>query len=215
LERRGVEIHEGVKVNDIEVANGRAAAIETTSGRMSAELFVVAAGAESPVFARRLGCRLPIQPGKGYSITIRRPQNAPTTPLIFEEYHVAVTPWPSGMRIGSTMEFAGYDRTINRRRIDLFKRAAAENLVGQAFQPDAVGTNGQPEIEEWYGWRPMTCDDLPLIGPAKRASNVIIASGHGMIGIASGAATGKLTAELATGQTPHIDPAPYSPRRFG
>jgi D-amino-acid dehydrogenase len=212
LERRAAEILEGVRVNDIEVTSGRAVAIETTSGRMPADLFVLAAGAESPVFARRLGCRLPIQPGKGYSITMRRPENAPTVPLIFEEYHVAVTPWPSGIRIGSTMEFAGYDRTINRRRIDLFKRAAAENLVGHAV-PDA-SADGEA-IEEWYGWRPMTYDDKPIIGPAPRAANVIIAAGHGMIGVASGAATGKLATELATGQTPHIDPMPFSPRRFG
>ncbi|MEX2317554.1 MAG: FAD-dependent oxidoreductase [Pirellulales bacterium] len=215
LERRGVEIQEGVQVNDFEVTAGRAAAIETSSGRMAAELFVVAAGAESPAFARRLGCRLPIQPGKGYSITMPRPQGAPTTPLIFEEYHVAVTPWPSGMRIGSTMEFAGYDRTINRRRIDLFKRAAAEYLVGQGSPPADPNSNSAPAVEEWYGWRPMTYDDVPIIGRAPRAENVVVAAGHGMIGVASGSASGKLAAELATGSQPHIDPAPYSLRRFG
>ncbi len=181
LERRGVEILEGVEVNDFEVATSRAQAIETTSGLMRAELFVVAAGAESPSFTRRLGCRLPIQPGKGYSITMPRPQGAPSVPLIFEEYHVAVTPWPSGLRIGSTMEFAGYDRTINRRRIELFKRAAADYLVGHSTPgatgsdtgatgaASAAGANGEPIVEEWFGWRPMTCDDLPIIGPAPRA----------------------------------------------
>jgi D-amino-acid dehydrogenase len=215
LEGRGVAIQEGVQVNDIEVAAGRAAAIETTSGRMTAELFIVAAGAESPAFARRLGCKLPIQPGKGYSITMPRPQNAPKVPLIFEEYHVAVTPWPSGLRIGSTMEFAGYDRTINRRRIDLFKRAAAEYLVGQTSTSGSPSANGEPTIEEWYGWRPMTYDDLPCIGTAPKAQNVVIATGHGMIGVASGSATGKLAAELAIGSTPHLDAGPFSPRRFG
>jgi D-amino-acid dehydrogenase len=213
LRSRGVQIDEGVEVNDIEVASGRASAIETTSGRMTAELFVIAAGAEAPAFSRRLGCRLPIQPGKGYSITMARPQGAPLTPMIFEEYHVAVTPWPSGMRIGSTMEFAGYDRTINRHRINLFKRAAAEYMTGPASTA-AASTNGEA-IEEWYGWRPMTVDDLPCIGVAPRAANVIVAAGHGMIGVASGSATGKLVAELATNSAPHIDPAPYSPRRFG
>jgi len=214
LRSRGIEIHEGVKVNDIEVSSGRATAIETTSGRMTADLFVIAAGAESPVLGRRLGCSLPIQPGKGYSITMPRPAGAPVTPMIFEEYHVAVTPWPSGMRIGSTMEFAGYDRTINRHRIDLFKRAAAEYMQGPAAQPPAPGDNGEG-IEEWYGWRPMTCDDLPCIGNAPRAENAIVAAGHGMIGVASGSATGKLVAELAAGVTPHIDPTPFSLRRFG
>jgi D-amino-acid dehydrogenase len=214
LRSRGVEIHEGVRVNDIDVSAGRAHAIETSSGRMTAELFVVAAGAESPVFSRRLGCRLPIQPGKGYSITFPRPAGAPVTPMIFEEYHVAVTPWPSGMRIGSTMEFAGYDRTINRRRIELFKRAAAEYMTGPAAS--AAGTPEIDEaIEEWYGWRPMSVDDLPCIGPAPRATNAIVAAGHGMIGMASGSATGKLVAELATGATPHLDPQPFSLRRFG
>jgi D-amino-acid dehydrogenase len=145
---------------------------------------------------------------------MQRPEGAPVTPMIFEEYHVAVTPWPSGMRIGSTMEFAGYDRTINRHRIDLFKRAAGEYMTGPASHSAADATNGEA-IEEWYGWRPMTCDDLPVIGPSPRAGNVIVAAGHGMIGVAAGSATGKLVAELAAGATPHIDPAPFSPRRFG
>jgi D-amino-acid dehydrogenase len=215
LEQRGVEILEGVQVNDIAVSSGRATAIETTSDRMPAELFVVAAGAEAPAFARRLGCRLPIQPGKGYSITMPRPNNAPTVPLIFEEYHVAVTPWPSGLRIGSTMEFAGYDRTINRRRIDLFKRAAADYLVGHTSPSASPSGNGEAIVEEWYGWRPMTYDDTPIIGRAPRAENVVIAAGHGMIGVASGSASGKLAAELATGAAPHIDPGPFSVRRFG
>jgi D-amino-acid dehydrogenase len=61
----------------------------------------------------------------------------------------------------------------------------------------------------------MTYDDTPIIGRAPRAENVVIAAGHGMIGVASGASSGKLAAELATGTTPHIDPAPFSPRRFG
>jgi D-amino-acid dehydrogenase len=214
LKSRGVEIHEGVRVNDLDVNGGSARAIETSSGRMTAELFVVAAGAESPVFARQLGCRLPIQPGKGYSITMPRPEGAPRTPMIFEEYHVAVTPWPSGMRIGSTMEFAGYDRTINRRRIELFKRAAAEYMTGPAATAASSSENGEA-IEEWYGWRPMSVDDLPCIGPAPRATNAIVAAGHGMIGVASGSATGKLVAELAAGTPPHLDPWPFSLRRFG
>jgi D-amino-acid dehydrogenase len=118
------------------------------------------------------------------------------------------------MRIGSTMEFAGYDRTINRRRIELFKRAAAEYMTGPAASAASSAENGQA-IEEWYGWRPMSVDDLPCIGPAPRATNAIVAAGHGMIGVASGSATGKLVAELAAGTPPHLDPWPFSLRRFG
>jgi D-amino-acid dehydrogenase len=205
LRSRGVEILEGTSVSRIVLENGRARAVETSAGSMQADAVVLAAGARSPAFAAQLGCRIPIQPGKGYSITLPRPNIAPKTPIIFEEYHVAVTPWASGIRVGSTMEFAGYNSAINARRIALFKRVAEENLV--------EAPNGAVE-EEWCGWRPMTFDDLPCIGPAPNVPNVIIAAGHGMIGMATGPATGKLAAELVAAQKPHIDPSPYSLRRF-
>jgi D-amino-acid dehydrogenase len=134
-----------------------------------------------------------------------RPSLAPRIPMIFEESHVAATPWPSGIRIGSTMEFVGYDRTINRRRIELFQRAAAEHLVEAPTGPIE---------EEWYGWRPMTYDELPCIGRAPRIENLIIAAGHGMLGMSTMTSTGKLVSELALGLPPHIDPRPFALTRF-
>jgi D-amino-acid dehydrogenase len=205
LRSRCVEILEHTDVSQITLENGRACAIETSAGSMRCDAVVLAAGARSPVFATQLGCCIPIQPGKGYSITLPRPRIAPRTPIIFEEFHVAVTPWSSGIRVGSTMEFAGYNTAVNPRRIALFKRVAEESLV--------EAPSG-PVEEEWCGWRPMTFDDLPCIGPAPKAPNVIIAAGHGMIGMATGTASGKLAAELAAGEKPHIDPAPYSLQRF-
>jgi D-amino-acid dehydrogenase len=203
---RGVQIEEGVKVTRFKFENGRARSIDTTAGPMSAEQFVLAAGAEAARFARELGCPIPIQPGKGYSITMPRSGSVPSIPVILEEFHVAITPWKSGVRIGSTMEFAGYDSTINRRRIELFRRAATEYLTDA---PDG------PIEEEWSGWRPMTYDDMPCIGHAPAAQNVVIAAGHGMIGMATGTASGKLAAELISGEAPHLNPAPYSLHRFG
>jgi len=205
LKSRGVDIAEGVKATRFDIETGRARALDTTAGPMSTDQFVLAAGAQTPAFAQQLGCPLPIQPGKGYSITMRRSGVVPSIPIILEEYHVAVTPWPSGVRVGSTMEFAGYDSTISRRRIELFKRAAAEYL---AEPPDG------PIDEEWSGWRPMTFDDLPCIGHAPAAANVVVAAGHGMIGLATATASGKLAAELVSGAAPHVDPSPYSLRRF-
>jgi D-amino-acid dehydrogenase len=205
LRSRGVEILEETSVSRIMLENGRARAVETAAGTLEADAVVLAAGARSAAFAAQLGCTIPIQPGKGYSITLPRPRIAPRTPIIFEEFHVAVTPWASGIRIGSTMEFAGYDSSINERRIALFKRVAEENLV--------EAPNG-PIEEEWCGWRPMTYDDLPCVGPAPNAENVIIAAGHGMIGVATAPASGKLAAELVASEKPHIDPSPYSLRRF-
>ena len=68
--------------------------------------------------------------------------------------------------------------------------------------------------EAWWGWRPMTPDSLPLIGPSPLLSNVWLAAGHNMLGLSMATGTGKLVAELVTGSTPHINPAPYSPMRF-
>lgn len=205
LQARGVDILEHTEVAHIDVSEGRAQWLETNRGRMSSDIVVLAAGAESPRLAKQLNCRLPIQPGKGYSITLPRPRHSPAIPIIFEESHVAVTPWQSGIRIGSTMEFVGYDRQPNQRRVELFMNVAKDNFI----QP-LTG----PVQEEWNGWRPMVYDEVPCIGHVPRCSNAIVAAGHGMIGISTMTASGKLVSELALQQTPHLDPAPYSPNRF-
>ena len=126
--------------------------------------------------------------------------------MIFEEHHVAVTPFASGYRIGSTMEFAGYDATLNRDRLRLLTDGAAAYL-----REPACG----PVREEWWGWRPMVYDGKPVIDRSPAYDNVLIAAGHGMLGLSMAPATGKLVAELLGGAVPHIDPGPYSLARFG
>jgi D-amino-acid dehydrogenase len=125
--------------------------------------------------------------------------------MIFEEHRVAVTPFQSGLRLGSTMEFAGYDETLNRNRLRLLTDAAALYLN--------YPLTGSP-VEEWWGWRPMTPDSLPLIGPSPALSNVHLAAGHNMLGLSMAPGTGKLVAELVTESRPHLDPAPYRATRF-
>lgn len=167
---------------------------------------LLALGAWSPRLGRELGLRLPVQPGKGYSITYTRPALCPRTPLVLKERSVCVTAWSSGYRLGSTMEFSGYDTTLNRVRLGALRRAAAEYL----HEPE-----GPQQVEEWYGWRPMSDDDLPILGRTGNSENLWLATGHGMLGVSMSAATGLLMSELITGRTPSFDPAPYSPARFG
>jgi D-amino-acid dehydrogenase len=205
LESRGVTIREGCTVEWIACDKGRARAVVTSQGEMTADAFVFATGAWTPLLSRHLGCRIPIQPGKGYSITMPRPARCPSIPMIFEEHRVAVTPMQSGYRLGSTMEFAGYDTTLNRRRLDLLREGARHYL----HEP-----YGEPVEEEWYGWRPMTYDGVPIIDRSPALANVLIAAGHNMLGLSMAPATGKLVAELLGGETPHVDPAPYSVKRF-
>lgn len=182
-------------------ADGTATAVVTTAGEFPADAFVLTTGAWAPKLNRQLGGRLPIIPGKGYSITLLRPAACPTYPMIFEEHRVAVSPFRTGFRIGSTMEFAGYDETLNRGRLKLLTDAAAEYLTDPG---DATAAT-----EEWWGWRPMTTDGLPVIDRPPRLQNVLVAAGHGMLGLSMAPATGKLVAELLGGQTPHVDPVPY------
>jgi D-amino-acid dehydrogenase len=205
LEGRGVVIREQCPVGGFVRTEGRATALLTAAGPLTADAFVLATGALTPLLAGELGCRIPIQPGKGYSITLARPTVCPALPMIFPETRVAVTPFANGFRLGSTMEFAGYDATIDPRRVSLLRDGAAPYL--------RCSTDG-PAEEEWFGWRPMTVDSKPIIDRSPTLSNVVIAAGHNMLGLSLAPATGKLVAELLTGSPPHVDPAPYAITRF-
>ncbi len=205
LMERGVTIREHCEFHGFVGRTGQAEAAETSTGNLKAEAFVIAAGAWTPKLNVDLGCRIPIQPGKGYSITMPRPARCPTIPLIFEEHHVAVTPMRSSYRLGSIMEFAGYDTSLNPRRIDLLRAGASHYL----HEPTA-----EPILEQWYGWRPMTYDGKPIIDRSPALANVYLAAGHNMLGLSMAPATGKLVAELINDDAPHIDPAPYSATRF-
>ena len=198
---RGVEVRENCAARGFARTGDTASAVQTTMGDIPADAFVIATGAWTPQLNAALGCRIPIQPGKGYSVTMPRPAVCPAYPLIFEEHRVAVTPFASGYRLGSTMEFAGYDDTLNRTRLALLTDAAKLYLK----EPVA-----EPVQEEWWGWRPMTPSGLPIIDRAPVASNVLIAAGHNMLGLSMAPATGKLVAEMLGDAKTHIDAAPYA-----
>jgi D-amino-acid dehydrogenase len=206
LEARGVRIREQCEVIGFTSSDGRARAAVTPQEELPAEAFVVAAGALTPRLARQLAAPVPIQPGKGYSITMARPAKCPQVPLILDEHHVAVTPMQSGYRLGSTMEFAGYDTSLNPRRLDILREGARHYLQ----EPYA-----EPVEEEWYGWRPMTPDSVPIIDHSPALPNVLVAAGHNMLGVSMSPGTGKLVAEMLGGAVPHTDVMPYSLARFG
>lgn len=206
LAAQGVTVREHCGVDQWETRGGQLESLRTDRGEtLRADRLVLATGAESARWAGKLGCTLPIVPGKGYSVTLQRSDSMPTVPMIFEDDHVAVTPLGDAFRIGSTMQLTGFDRTIAAGRIRLLKRAAERHL--RVPLPDGQET-------PWAGWRPMTPDGLPYIAAAPAVPNVFVAAGNGMIGIASAPATGQLVAELAAECPTHIDPTPYRLNRF-
>ena len=125
--------------------------------------------------------------------------------MIFPETRVAVTPFPSGYRLGSTMEFAGYDESLDPKRLDLLRKGAEPYLREPYCDPVEIA---------WFGWRPMTFDSVPIIGPCPGRRNVTLATGHNMLGLSMAPATGKLVAAMVTGAAPSLNPEPYSAERF-
>jgi D-amino-acid dehydrogenase len=205
LVKRGVALREHATAGGFAVNNQHIKSLHTDKGEIAGDAFIVATGALTPLIEKHLGCRIPIQPGKGYSITMARPAKCPKYPMIFPECKVAVTPFSSGYRLGSTMELAGYDSTLNRARLEALRRGAEKFL----HEPYC-----DPVTEEWFGWRPMTSDGVPIIGRAPAGENLYIAAGHNMEGLSMAPATGKLVAELVCGEAPHIAPGPYQVGRF-
>jgi D-amino-acid dehydrogenase len=202
----GGKIEIGARIESFTTDNGRISQVHSSRGTFQADRVVLALGAWSPLLGKTLRLRLPMQPGKGYSLTYSRPARAPKHALVLREAAVCVTTWDSGYRLGSTMEFSGYAEGLNRTRIDALRRGAANGL----HEPEG------PELrEEWWGWRPMSVDEVPIIGPSTRWSNLLLATAHGMLGVSMSSATGELIASMLGGPASPVDAAPFAPARFG
>ncbi|MBT6723304.1 MAG: FAD-binding oxidoreductase, partial [Planctomycetaceae bacterium] len=200
LQNYDVDVREGTEVFKFKRKGIKATGVLTRDGVIEADKFVLAVGAISPQWEKEIGADLPIQPGKGYSLTYSKPQYSPRIPMIFPQHRVVMTPMLSGYRLGSTMEFSGYDTSINRRRIELLKKGA---------EPYLREPYGDYVEEEWYGWRPMIYHGIPIIDTSPRMDNVLVATGHNMLGLSMGPATGKLVSELVAGEPTHVSAKPY------
>lgn len=188
-------------------AGKRITAAVTSHGELAADEFVVASGAWSAEAVRSLGCKLPLQAGKGYSFTLPNPAQMPRLGSILSEAHVAVTPMGSSLRIGGTLEFAGLDRSVNERRTQAIAAAAAQYFPALRAQDIA-------QVRPWAGLRPCSPDGLPYIGRFAPYSNLCVAAGHAMLGISLAPITGQLVSQVLAGEQPRIPLEPLSPQRY-
>lgn len=205
LKKSGATFIENCELTSVNKINGKIISVETSKGLLTADRYIIAAGAWSAKLAKALNSSIPIQPGKGYSLTMSRPDICPKYPILFPEHGVGVTPFESGYRLGSMMEFSGFDSSIPKHRIQQLKDSAKPYLV----EPFTHFAN-----EAWQGWRPMTWDSLPIIGRVPSLDNTYITTGHNMLGVTLAPATGKLISEIIQGKDPYINPQAYSPDRF-
>jgi D-amino-acid dehydrogenase len=180
---------------------------KSSSMEFSADEFVLAGGSWSPLLARELGLKLPMQAGKGYSLTLPHPRELPRICSIFTEARVAVTPMGGSLRFGGTMEIAGLNEDINPVRVQGIIKSVSKYYP--KFTPqDFAG------IQPWRGLRPCSPDGLPYVGRTAKFANLSIATGHAMMGLSLGPITGKLMAEILSGEKPSIAIDALSPDRY-
>lgn len=203
----GVKFHFLTEATALEFGSGQVTAVVTGRDRFVANQYIVAAGSYSTPLLRTVGIRLPVRPAKGYSVTFNTCDGQPSLkiPVIDDHWHAAVVPVDGAIRVAGTAEFAGYDLTLQPSRIRNLEKLLREVL------PEAKLNLSAPKV--WCGLRPMTADGVPIIGSTS-ISNLLVNTGHGHLGWTMAAGSGKLLADLVSGQSPAIDPTPYFFSRF-
>jgi D-amino-acid dehydrogenase len=183
-------------------------AARTGAGKeFAAERFVLAGGAWTPTVGRSLGLYLPMQAGKGYSMTLARPRELPRLCSILTEARVAVTPMGGALRVGGTMELGGLDLSVNAARVRGIVRSVPRYFP--TFREEDFA--GEPV---WSGLRPCSPDGLPYVGATRRYPNLVVATGHAMMGLSLGPVTGMLVADLLNDDTPRLDISALAPDRY-
>lgn len=170
---------------------------------------VVAAASHTPALLGPLGVRVPVQPVKGYSLTLPMTgwSQVPRVPVIDEHFHAALCPLGDRLRIAGTAEFAGFDETLTPERIEnLF------TLLGQAY-PDGAREVDRESVVRWAGLRPMSPDGVGIMG-ATTIDGLFLNTGHGHLGWTMAPGAGRLVSDLVLGREPEIDSRPYALARF-
>ena len=206
LMSRGVKFFLDTVVSSFQKKEKKIEALNTNKGIFKADEFVIATGAWTEGILKELGIKLSIQAGKGYSFDVQDITGL-SIPAILSEAKVAVTPMSGYTRFGGTMEISGINSKINSRRVLSIVNAAKEYYPGIEIPLTSVD-------KARSGLRPLSTDGLPFIGRHSSFKNLVLASGHAMMGWSLGPATGKLLTELISGYDPSLDLKPYSPERI-
>jgi D-amino-acid dehydrogenase len=203
----GVTFKWNTEVTALQFKDRKITAVETTHGEFAADEIILCGGSWSPLLARQLGLKIPIQAGKGYSLTVAKPRELPQLCSIFTEARMAITPMGSSLRFGGTMEMAGLNEDINPVRIQGIIKAVPKYFP-KFNTADFAG------IQPWRGLRPCSPDGLPYLGRTTKYSNLILATGHAMMGMSLSPITGRIVGQLVSGEKPVFDLQLLSPDRY-
>jgi len=203
----GVEFSWNTAVTGWRISGGRIDAAVTSRGECGADEIVLCGGSWSPEIAHGLGLKIPVQAGKGYSLTLPKPRQLPQICSILTEARVAVTPMGNTLRVGGTMEIAGLNEDINPRRIKGIVNALPR-YYPEFRAEDFAG------IQPWHGLRPCSPDGLPYLGRTAMFANLSLATGHAMMGLSLAPVTGQLIATILSNEKPQWDLSLLSPDRY-
>ncbi len=207
LKKLGVKFRWNTTVAGWRTDNGRIAAARTADSELAADEFVLAGGSWSPGMLSGLGLKMPVQAGKGYSLTLPSPPVRATVPMIFKESRIAVTPMGAAMRFGGTMELSGVNHLIRPERVEQIVQSVPGWLPD--YRPEHFAG-----IKPWCGLRPVSPDGLPYIGRFTRYRNLTAATGHAMLGLTLAPITGRLVSEVVHDRKPSVDLTMLNPDRY-
>ncbi|HEY0291651.1 MAG TPA: FAD-dependent oxidoreductase [Hansschlegelia sp.] len=197
------------RATGFDVEGGRLKAVRTESGAIPADAAVVAAGAHSKPLATALGDDLPLDTERGYHVVIKDPEVTPRSSILDAAGKFVATPMDVGLRFAGTVEFAGLEAAPDWRRARMLL------TLGRRLFPALRDGYPEDRLSQWMGFRPSMPDSLPVIGRARATREVVYAFGHGHVGLAAGARTGAVVADLIAGRPPSIPIDAFAPtRRF-
>lgn len=209
LSDHGVIFEFDREVTGFQKENGTLRSVNSSDGQTwDADYVVICAGSFSPEMARLLNTNMPIQAGKGYSITLESPKKKPEICGIFAEAKVTVTPFDSQLRFAGTMEITGNDVSVTESKLRGLKKTVCE------YFPDYTLSDLEGH-KTWVGLRPCSPDGLPYVGAFKGTRNAYASTGHAMMGMSLGPVSGRIIADLIiSGESdlshPLMDPNRYN-----
>ncbi|MDN5289409.1 MAG: FAD-dependent oxidoreductase [Mucilaginibacter sp.] len=206
LKAAGVNLLTNKEVTKIETTAGKISRVLSFNEEFTADEYIVAGGSWSPAIGKLLGLKILLMPGKGYSFNVEDERQTMQIPALLAEARVAITPMSGNLRYGGTMELDKINSRINMNRVKGIVEAVPKYFPG--LKPIVPA-----EKDIWFGFRPSSADGLPYIGRSNKYSNLTVTTGHGMMGLSLGAATGLLANEIISGTPTTININAFSPDR--
>ncbi len=191
-------------VTDFAKTDGRLTGVRAGGETIACDAAVLATGAWSKALGAKLGLDVPLETERGYHVELWQPSAVPRAPVMVAAGKFVMTPMEGRLRLAGVVELGGLEAPPSKAPTDLLRRHLARVL------PDLSWA----EETEWMGHRPAPADSIPAIGEVPGFSGAWVGFGHHHVGLTGGPKTGRMLAQMISGQRPNLDVTPYSPARF-